>query len=224
MRLLVVEDNARLAGFLQQGLTGAGFTVDVCGSAEDGRAALAGIRYDALILDLNLPDGDGMELLAARHAQADTPVLILTARDTVEDRVKGLNQGADDYLLKPFAIEELLARVKALLRRPGKALGVQIKAGNIVFGMLSRQLTVAGKAVKLTRRELDVLELLLRREGMVTPKEMLEESIYGFGGETASNSIEVCVHRLRKRLRDAGADMQVHTIRGVGYLFSVNQK
>lgn len=132
----------------------------------------------------------------------------------------GLNLGADDYVLKPFDFEELLARIRALLRRPGGALGAQLCVGNMVFNTIEREVTVGGVSVRLARRELDLLETLMRREGKVTPKPLLEETIYAFGEEVASNAIEVSVSRLRKWLSEAGANVQVHTIRGVGYLLS----
>jgi DNA-binding response OmpR family regulator len=149
-----------------------------------------------------------------------TPVLILTARDAVEDRVKGLNAGADDYMLKPFAMEELVARVRALLRRPGGVLGTVLQEGNIEFDTTAREVRINEKTVSISRREMEVLEQLLRRKGRVVPKDVLEDKIYGFDEEVSSNSVEVHVSRLRKRLIGAGADVSVHTIRGVGYLLS----
>jgi DNA-binding response OmpR family regulator len=148
------------------------------------------------------------------------PVLILTARDGVHDRVEGLNSGGDDYLLKPFAMEELVARMRALLRRPGGVLGLTLKAGNLSFDTTAREVRVAGKTVGASRREMAVLEQLLRRLGRVVPKELIGESIYGFDEDVSANSVEVHISRLRKRLDQAGANVTVHTIRGVGYLLS----
>lgn len=221
MRLLLIEDNPRLAEFVGRSLDRAGFVVDPVGSMADAEAVLGTIAYDLVILDLGLPDGDGMSLLPTiRRWHKDLPVLILTARDALEARVKGLNSGADDYLLKPFAVEELVARINALLRRPGRSLGPALALGNLSFDNAGRTATVDGRPVKLSRREVDVLELLLRRTGRVVTKQALEESVYGFNEEVASNSIEVAVHRLRKSLAGANADVVIHTLRGIGYVIA----
>ena len=175
--------------------------------------------YDVAILDLGLPDGDGIEVLStARRSGLVIPFLLLTARDTVDDRVLGLNAGADDYLTKPFAMDELVARTKALLRRPGLALGVILEAGNIQFDSVGREVLVAGKPLSLPRKELDVLEHLMRRAGRVVPKTVLEDKLYGAGDELESNAIPVHVSHLRRKLIAAGASLEIHTIRGVGYL------
>jgi DNA-binding response OmpR family regulator len=221
MRLLLVEDEERLAAAVAAGLVRAGFVVDSVTTAEDARAALAAVAYDALVLDLGLPDGDGMDVLRAlRQGRSATPVLILTARDALEDRVAGLDGGADDYLLKPFEMPELVARLKALLRRPSDALGVKLEVGDLTFDVASRSVEVGGRPIALSRRELLLLEHLMRRAGRVAPKEVLEERLYGFGEEVASNSVEVLVHRLRRKLADAGAVAAVHTVRGLGYLLA----
>jgi DNA-binding response OmpR family regulator len=223
MRLLLIEDETRLAEVIAGGLSRAGFAVDEVATVGDAEAALSGTQYDALVLDLGLPDGDGMTLLRdLRRAGNSTPVLILTARDGLEDRVEGLNAGADDYLLKPFAMPELVARLKALLRRPTGVLGVQLKIGNIRFDTISREVEVAKQPITLTGRELSLLEELMRRSERVVAKDVLEDHIYGFGEETASNSLEVMVHRLRRKLVDCGATAHVHTVRGVGYLLKDN--
>ncbi len=219
MRLLLVEDNERLSGFVATGLRAAGFTVDVVALAEEAQAALDTTRYDTVLLDLGLPDADGMAVLRAlRQARNPVPVLILTARDGVDDRVAGLDAGADDYVLKPFAINELIARVKALLRRPGGALGLVLESGNMRFDTVARSLEVAGRPVLLARRELALLEMLMRRAGRVVAKDALEEGLYGFEQEIGSNSLEVHVSRLRKRLAAAQAGSTIQTVRGVGYL------
>ena len=159
MRLLVIEDEDRLSGILKSKLGDIGFTVDIAGSAADASAALELINYDAAILDLGLPDGDGLTVLTAtRQAGKGLPILILTARDAVEDRVAGLNAGADDYLTKPFAIAELIARIKALLRRPGGVLGMTLEAGNVRLDTVGRELTIGGIPARLSRRELAILE------------------------------------------------------------------
>ena len=221
MRLLVVEDHQRLAELIASGLDQAGFAVDTVHTATDAQAAVNVIGYDVVVLDLGLPDADGMWLLREWRAGGSAlPILLLTARDEVENRVKGLNAGADDYLLKPFAMAELVARVRVLLRRPANSLGVTLSYGNIEFDSVARLAKVNGEAVILGRRELDLLELLMRRSGRVVAKSAIEESIYPFGEEIASNAVEVLVHRLRRRMQQVGATVQLHTLRGIGYLLS----
>jgi DNA-binding response OmpR family regulator len=221
MRLLLIEDDRPLGAALARGLRKANFTVDAFERGNDGRAALGTSPYDLLILDLGLPDIDGVELLQdLRTAGQKLPVLMLTARDSIEDRVLGLDTGADDYLVKPFETAELLARVRALLRRPGAPLGVVLEAGNVAFDTSALAVCVAGERIDLSRRELALLEALMRGLGRVAPKALLQEKLYGFGEEVASNSLEVLVHRLRRKLDAAHATAAVHTVRGVGYLLA----
>jgi DNA-binding response OmpR family regulator len=179
VRLLVIEDENRLSGILKSKLGDCGFAVDITRTAADATAALELVNYDAAILDLGLPDGDGIAVLAAaRRIGKAFPILILTARDAVEDRVAGLNAGADDYLTKPFAMTELIARIKALLRRPGGVLGITLEAGNVSLDTVGRELTVAGAPVRLSRQELAILEQMMRRFGRIVPKAVLEEKLY----------------------------------------------
>ncbi|MDP3739514.1 MAG: response regulator transcription factor [Hyphomonadaceae bacterium] len=221
MRLLIVEDEARIAELLKRALEAAGFAVDTAHLCADAREALSVTSYDAAILDLGLPDGDGIGLLSElRASDCRVPVLVLTARDTVEDRVLGLDTGADDYLVKPFAMSELIARTKALLRRPGGALGVVLKAGNITMDSIGRDVSVGETTLALPRRECAILEHLMRRLGRVVPKAVLEEKLYGIDDELESNAIPVHVHHLRRKLQDAGASAEIHTVRGVGYLLA----
>jgi DNA-binding response OmpR family regulator len=221
LRLLVIEDEERLSGILKSKLGEIGFAVDIAGSAEDAGVALELIGYDVAVLDLGLPDGDGLAVLAAaRHAGKALPILILTARDAVEDRVAGLNAGADDYLTKPFAMAELVARIKALLRRPGGVLGMTLEAGNVCLDTIGRELSISGKPVRLSRRELAILEQMMRRFGRIVPKAVLEEKLYGIDEEPDSNPIPVHVHHLRRQLEAAGASLVIHTIRGVGYILA----
>lgn len=221
MRLLLVEDHATFAELVRQNLEREGFAVDVVETAGDGDAALRAVSYDAIILDLGLPDASGLTLLRdLRAAGKSTPVLILTARDTVDDRVTGLNAGSDDYLVKPCAMEELVARVRALLRRPGGALGVTLAAGNISFDTTAREVRIDDKPIAISRREMGVLEQLMRRYGRVVPKDVIEDKLYGFDEEVTSNSVEAHISRLRKRLEKGGANVSIHTLRGVGYLLS----
>jgi DNA-binding response OmpR family regulator len=199
----------------------AGFTVDAATTSADACEALSTIPYDAAILDLGLPDGDGLAVLAdARVSGNKTPILLLTARDAVEDRVCGLDAGADDYLVKPFAIAELVARIKALLRRPGGALGTILMAGNITFDTLGRDAKVGDTPVALPRREIAILEHLMRRLGRVVPKPILEEKLYGMEEELGSNAIPVHVHHLRRKLVEMSATAEIHTVRGIGYLLA----
>ena len=222
MRLLVVEDNEDVAGLLGQALAMAGFAFDRVGGGEDARVMLAAARYAAVVLDLGLPDGDGLEVLRWMRLRQDaTPVLVLTARGGVNDRVAGLQAGTDDYLVKPFAVEELVARLQALLRRPGALLGRRLQVGNLAFDTETREAFVDDQPQRLSARELEVLELLMRRSGRVVPKKHVEDQLFGVAGDIGSNAVEVYVHRLRKRLERKGATADIHTVRGVGYILAV---
>ena len=219
MRLLIVEDNVRLLTLTRNALVKAGFETDGAATAADARAALQSIAYAAMVLDLGLPDEDGLSLLKTIRRLGDTvPILILTARDGVEDRIRGLDAGADDYLGKPFAQGELLARIRVLLRRPGWLLGIALALGNLRLDTVSRELTIDARPLFLSPRETAVLEILLRRSGRVVPKKLVEDHLFGLSADVGSNAIEVYVYRLRKQLLEAGADIEVHTIRGVGYM------
>jgi DNA-binding response OmpR family regulator len=224
MRLLVVEDNIELSKLLSQGLGGAGHQVDAVNSAADARDALRDIGYAAMILDLGLPDEDGLSVLTELRRRADPlPVIVLTARGGLQDRVGGLRSGADDYLVKPFALEELVARLEAILRRPGQLLGRSLELGNLVYDTESRQTFVGASPRTLSARELSVLEILLRRQGRVVPKKAVEDHIFGLTGEVGSNAVEVYVSRLRKQLAEYGATVVIHTIRGVGYMMAAEK-
>ena len=221
MRVLLVEDNAELVALLVKGLARNGFAADSVDTAGDAAHALAAMRYAAVVLDLGLPDEDGLSLLRGLRSRGDsTPVLVLTARDGVSDRVNGLRAGADDYLVKPFAMEELVARLQALLRRPGNMLGRRLTFGNVSLDTEGRQVLVDGVVRSFPARETAVLEILLRRGGNVAPKRLFEDQLFGLSGEVGSNAVEVYVHRLRKMLADCGATVRVHTVRGVGYLLA----
>ncbi len=221
MRLLVIEDERELAALIRAALEQAGFTADHAATALAAASHLGATGYDAAILDLGLPDSDGFALLRQlRRHNTSLPVLILTARDSPEDRVTGLDSGADDYLVKPFHMPELIARIRALLRRPNAALGIRLTLGNLVLDTASRQTVIAGANTHLTLRETTMLELLLRDQGKVVTREVLENRLYSFDSELGSNALEVLIHRLRRRLQDSGADVTIHTVRGVGYLMS----
>jgi DNA-binding response OmpR family regulator len=218
MRLLIIEDERRIADLVSEALRQAGFTADAVGTVADAEAVLPMNAYDGVVLDLGLPDGDGLRLLSDLRRKPDTPpVLVLTARDTVEDRVAGLDAGADDYLIKPFAMVELVARMKALLRRPGGPLGIRLEAGNVTLDTIGRDVQVCGQVVPLARQEIAILEHLMRRLGRVVPKAVLEEKLYGMGDELESNAIPVHVHHLRRKLMEAQASCVIHTVRGIGY-------
>src|ERR1700675_2608710 len=201
MRILLVEDHQRLAQSIVEGFAGFWFWLHLFITPEEGLAATKSISYEAIILDLGLPDRDGLELLKDLRAAASwIPVLILTARDGIDERVEGLDRGADDYLLKPFAMKELAARLRALLPRPGVSLGSTIDIANLSFDTAARQVKVDGRVVAISRRELDALEILVRRAEQVVPKRLLEDTIYGLSNDVTSNTIEALVSRLRRRL------------------------
>ncbi len=227
MRILLIEDHERLAGFVRKGLKAAQFDVDLAAKGSEALENFECVRYDAAILDLGLPDMDGLQLLKELRAK-DTaiPVLILTSRVQLADKIKGLNSGADDYLTKPFAMEELIARLHALLRRPCAVLGQTLKVGNIELDVVAREARLDGydQPLHLSRRELSVLEQLMRRGGKVAPKHLMEQSLYGAGEDLSSNSVEVLVHRVRKKLADTGANATIHTIRGIGYLMTADEE
>ena len=221
MRVLIVEDNTELVYLIVKGLAHSGLSADSIGTVGDALHVVSTMKYAAIVLDLGLPDDDGLALLRDMRRRGDsTPVLVLTARDGVMDRVTGLREGADDYLAKPFAMEELVARLQALLRRPGNLLGRLLTFGNVSLDTDGRQVFVAGAPRPFPARETAVLEILLRRGGNVAPKRLFEDHLFGLSGDVGSNAVEVYVHRLRKMLSDAGATVRIHTVRGVGYLMA----
>ena len=217
MRVLLAEDDEILADGISKALRQAGFAADRVASGEDADQALQTNNFDLLILDLGLPIIDGLEVLRRlRTRKQILPVLILTARDRLEDRVMGLDFGADDYLTKPFDLPELEARVRALLRRGRVAADVEVVYGALRFDTVGRRVTVHDQQLELSARELAVLEILLQRGGKVVSKEQLIEHMYGWDEEVSHNAMEVNVHRLRKKLEAAG--INIRTIRGLGYL------
>lgn len=219
MRVLLFEDHSRLADSITKGLAGLGFGVDAFQTAGDGLNAFKSIAYDAIILDLGLPDRDGLDVLRElRQRGSSAPILILTARDNIDARVTGLDAGADDYVVKPFAMTELAARLRALLRRPGHALGGVLVLGNLQLQTSTHHVIINEKIVRFPAREVTALELLMRREGQVVAKSTLEDNLYGLSKNITPNSIEVLISRLRRRLASCGADCSIHTFYGIGYL------
>jgi DNA-binding response OmpR family regulator len=217
MRLLIVEDNQALAQSLSGVFRAKGYAVDCASGGEDAEAALHTQPYDLLILDLGLPDVDGFEVLRRlRRRKSRIPVLVLTARDTLQQRVDGLNLGADDYLGKPFALAELEARAGALLRRGVGGEGAVLRHGRLALDTVGRMATLDGEPLDLPRRELCLLELLLLRCGQVVGKQTLLDKLFSFDEEVGQNAVELYVHRLRKKLQPAG--VRVRTVRGLGYL------
>jgi two-component system response regulator QseB len=214
MRILLIEDDPMIGKAMRQGLAQAGFAVDWVTDGRAAELALANGVYDLAILDLGLPQKDGMTILAElRRAGNPLPVLVASARDEVSDRIAGLEAGADDYVLKPFDLDELVARVRALLRRHAGSGAPLLRAGELVLDPARRSVTLRGEAVELSAKEFAVLEALMQRPGSVLSREKLEEAIYGWGEEVASNAVEVHLHHLRKKL---GSEL-IKNVRGVGY-------
>ena len=215
MRLLLVEDDTLLGDAIRAGLIHEGYSVDWLTDGAQADAALRTEPYDLMVLDLNLPRQSGLEVLAKlRDRGSELPVLILTARDTVDDRVKGLDSGADDYMIKPFDLDELAARLRALLRRHHGRASNLLEHGEIALDPASHQVTRGGKAVEISPREFAVLQMLLENCGKVMSRARLEEGLYSWDNDVESNAIEVYIHHLRKKL---GTEL-IRTIRGVGYI------
>jgi DNA-binding response OmpR family regulator len=219
MRILLVEDHPLLRKMMRDYLSLRDFAVDPVSCAGDARAALVAVSYDGLVLDLGLPDGDGMEILREIRSRTGSslPILLVTARDVLEDRVKGLNAGADDYIIKPFDLVELEARLRAVLRRPGTRDCPTMRVGALNFNPASRQASVNGAMLNLARRETDLLEQLLRAAGRTVVKDALEERLYSFGEPVTPNALEAAVSRLRKRLANVAGSIRIETKRGIGY-------
>lgn len=219
MRILIVEDNSRLGTLMRQGLVENGFSIDLVATLDAADSARGSASYDAIILDLSLPDGDGIAWLRARQSeQSPLPAMILTARDGLRDRIAGLDAGADDYLVKPVEIDELAARLRALLRRPGPRSSPVIHAGSLYFDVASRGAGTGDRDIELTRRQANLLELLIRRAGTVVHRSTIENALYGFDEPVTPNAVEATVSRLRQKLADAGLTDALVTVRGVGYL------
>jgi two-component system OmpR family response regulator len=218
MRILVVEDDAKIASFVVNGLKQSGFAVDRCGDGEEAHVLATTTAYDAAIVDIMIPKLDGLSLVQKlRREGVRVPVIILSAKASVDDRVKGLQAGGDDYLTKPFAFSELLARVQALIRRstnPGET--SRLTVGDLTLDLLTREVTRGGEKIELQAREFALLEYLMRHAGRVVTKTMILEHIWDYSFDPQTNVVDVLMHRLRNKI-DKGKDL-VHTIRGVGYV------
>ena len=227
MTILVVEDEPKTGEYLRQGLNEAGFVADLAANGSDGlHLALHG-EYDLVILDVMLPELDGWQVLASlRRRGLDMPVLFLTARDQVEDRVKGLELGADDYLVKPFSFAELLARVRTILRR-GRGGGVDsntLRTADLELDLLRRRVTRGGRRIDLTAKEFGLLELLMRRQGEVLPRSLIASQVWDMNFDSDTNVIEVAMRRLRIKIDDGQAVKLIQTVRGMGYVLEVPQE
>ncbi len=218
MRILVVEDDAVLAAALTRALTQNAYAVDLAEDGDEANRALESAAYDLVVLDIALPKVDGLSVLRRlRDRRSRVPVLVLSARDSLDDRVKGLDSGADDYLTKPFDLPEFEARVRALIRRGGHQQATNVlRHGRLQLDMEARRVFYDGKPVDLSARELAVVELLMSRQGRVVTKEQMVDRLFGWNEEVGSNAIEVCVHRVRRKLEGFGID--IRTVRGMGYL------
>jgi len=219
VRLLIVEDDLALASALAAAVARRGFSSDAASGVEDAAQMIQVAQYAAVLLDLGLPDGDGVDLIQRlRSAGQPLPIIAITARSGLDDRILGLNAGADDYVVKPFEVDELVARLNAVLRRQGALAGSTLAAGNLDFDTLSGDARVDQQLVNLSARERQLLGLLMRRVGQVVSKQLAEDQLYGLTEPIGSNALEVHAHRLRKKLESAGATVRIETIRGVGYL------
>ena len=218
MRLLVVEDDASIRGFIVRGLTEEGFAVDEAVDGEEGRFKADDTAYDLIVLDLTLPKHDGLGILAdLRRRAVQTPVLVLTARDAVADRIRGLDQGADDYLVKPFAFEELLARIRALLRRTQRRFDAVLRVGSLVLDRMRRQAVWADAKLDLSAREFAILEYLMQHPGEVLSRTRIYEHVWNEQMEIMSNVIDVHIKEIRRKLAQLGAEQVIVTVRGAGY-------
>lgn len=219
MKILIVEDEIKIGDYLKQGLTEAGFIVDLSRNGLDGHHQAVTESFDLIILDVMLPDIDGWRILQALRSRGNqVPVLFLTARDNVEDRVKGLELGADDYLVKPFAFAELLARVRTLLRRGVKeTLEPILKVDDLELDLIRHRVSRNSEKIKLTGKEFSLLELLMRRKGEVLPRSLIASQVWDMNFDSDTNVIDVAIRRLRKKIDDDFDTKLIHTVRGMGY-------
>jgi len=219
---MVVDDDRRLCGIVKRGLVEEGYAVDVAYDGEEGEYCGEVNSYDLIILDIMMPKKDGIEVCQElRSKRVNTPILMLTARDTVEDRVRGLDAGADDYLVKPFAFSELLARVRALLRREGVSKSPELKVGDLVLNTLTREVWRGQNTIELTTKEYVILEYLMRHPNIVVTRTMLEEHAWGYDFDSLSNLVDVYIRRLRRKIDVEEENSIIQTVRGAGYRLKV---
>ncbi len=219
MRILIVEDDKKVAGFIKKGLEEETYAVDVAYDGEEGFHLAAMNDYDMIILDWMLPKMDGLEVLTQlRDKKVSTPILLLTAKDAVDDKVTGLNKGADDYLTKPFAFSELLARIRSLLRRGQAETQTELKVGDLILDMVSHKVSREGEEIELTGKEYSLLEYFMRNEGKVLTRTMIAEHVWDYNFDTFTNVIDVYVNHLRKKIDKKYPAKLLHTLRGVGYV------
>lgn len=220
MKILVVEDETKIGDYLRQGLNEAGFVTDLARNGLDGHHLAMTEPYDLIILDVMLPDIDGWRILQSLHeAGKKVPVLFLTARDSVEDRVKGLELGADDYLVKPFAFAELLARVRTLLRRGANpATETTLKVADLELDLVRRRVSRGGQRIQLTAKEFSLLELLMRHQGEVLPRSLIASQVWDMNFDSDTNVIDVAIRRLRAKIEEGFDAKLIHTVRGMGYM------
>ena len=218
VRILVVDDDRRLCGIVKRGLIEEAYAVDVTYDGEEGEYCAEINSYDLIILDIMMPKKDGIEVCRElRTKNINTPILMLTARDAVDDRVKGLDAGADDYLVKPFAFSELLARVRALLRREAVSKSPELKVGDLFLNTLTREVRRGNKAIELTTKEYVILEYLMRHPNVVITRTMLEEHAWDYDFDSMSNLVDVYIRRLRRKIDIVGQESMIQTVRGAGY-------
>jgi heavy metal response regulator len=219
MRILLIEDDQRMSAIISRGLREGGFAVDAAGDGEEGFYLAQSESYDLIVLDILLPKMDGFEILSRiRSLGIKTPVLALTAKDAVEDRVKGLDLGADDYLVKPFSFTELMARIRALLRRKTELYLQELRVADLTLDPSSRTASRGGKKIDLTAKEFSLLEYLMRNSGQVVTRTMISEAVWDYHFDSLSNIIDVYIRHLRQKI-DAGSDTKlIHTVRGTGYV------
>ena len=219
MRILIVEDEKKVAGFIKKGLEEETYAVDVAYDGEEGFHLASMNDYDMIILDWMLPKMDGLEVLTRlRDKKVSTPILLLTAKDAVDDKVTGLNNGADDYLTKPFAFSELLARIRSLLRRGQAETQTELKVGDLILDMVSHKVSRGGEEIELTGKEYSLLEYFMRNEGKVLTRTMIAEHVWDYNFDTFTNVIDVYVNHLRKKIDKKYPAKLLHTLRGVGYV------
>jgi heavy metal response regulator len=219
MRILVIEDEVKIAQFIKRGLKEEGYAVDVACDGEEGHFLLSSNEYDAVILDLMLPKMDGLELCRQLRKDGNqTPIIMLTAKDTVKDRVKGLDTGADDYLPKPFAFEELLARVRVLLRKKDSRVQTQLKVEDLSLDLLTHKVARGGRDIELTVKEFALLEYLMRNAGNIVTRTMISEHVWDINFDTFTNVIDVYINYLRNKVDSGFEHKMIHTVRGKGYL------